>query len=165
MATKTTTFRSFANYLSEWEVFRMLDNLQPTAAGLDGLPAWYLQVAAPIFCKTISITSTCRLLHPQCLGSGRKPGFVRCLKYQRQSDTQTVALSQLHQSCPVQIDGASRRSHVRVSQPPNTLTFSYQFAFRPTGSISAAIIFLLRTVTDFLQSNEYDLRHHGLCDV
>jgi len=30
----------------------MLDNLRPTAAGLDGLPAWFLRVAAPIFCKT-----------------------------------------------------------------------------------------------------------------
>jgi len=48
MTTETTTF------LSEWEVFRMLDNLQPTAAGLDGLPAWYLRVAAPILCKTIA---------------------------------------------------------------------------------------------------------------
>ena len=41
-------------YVSEWEVFRMLDNFQPTAAGLDGLPAWFLRVAAPIFCKTIA---------------------------------------------------------------------------------------------------------------
>ena len=41
-------------YVSEWEVFRMLHNLQPTAAGLDGPPAWFLGVAAPIFCKTIA---------------------------------------------------------------------------------------------------------------
>ena len=41
-------------YVSEWEVFRMLDNLQPTAAGLDGLPAWFIRVTAPIFCKTIA---------------------------------------------------------------------------------------------------------------
>jgi len=40
-------------YVSEWEVFHMLDNLQPTAAELDGLPVWFLQVAVPIFCKTI----------------------------------------------------------------------------------------------------------------
>ena len=28
--------------VSEWETFRMLDTLRPTAAGLDGLPAWFL---------------------------------------------------------------------------------------------------------------------------
>ena len=42
------------SHVSEWEVFRMLDNLQPSAALLDGLPAWFLLVAAPIFCKTIA---------------------------------------------------------------------------------------------------------------
>jgi len=26
--------------VSEWEAFHMLDTLHPTAAGLDGLPAW-----------------------------------------------------------------------------------------------------------------------------
>ena len=31
-----------------------LEYLQPTAAGIDGLPAWFLRVAAPIFCKTIA---------------------------------------------------------------------------------------------------------------
>jgi len=38
---------------------------------------------------------------------------------------------------------------------PTTLTFSDQFAFRPTGSTSAGIIFLLHTVTDLLQSNTF----------
>jgi len=37
--------------------------------------------------------------------------------------------------------------------PPTTLTFSDQLAFRPAGTTSAAIIFLLCTVTDLLQSN------------
>jgi len=35
------------------------------------------------------------------------------------------------------------------------LTFSDQFAFRPTGSTEAAIITLLHTVTDLLRSNPY----------
>ena len=39
--------------------------------------------------------------------------------------------------------------------PPHTLTFSDQFAFRPTGSTSAAIIFLLHTVTNLLQSSPF----------
>jgi len=37
--------------VSEQEVFLMLDTLRPTAAGLDGLPAWFLRVAAPVTCK------------------------------------------------------------------------------------------------------------------
>jgi len=37
--------------VSEWEAFHMLDTLHPTAAGLDGLPAWFLRVAAPVIYK------------------------------------------------------------------------------------------------------------------
>jgi len=39
--------------------------------------------------------------------------------------------------------------------PPPSLTFLDQFAFRPSGSTSAAIISLLSKVTDLLQSNSY----------
>ena len=39
--------------------------------------------------------------------------------------------------------------------PPTTLTFSDQFAFRPTGSTSAAIISLLHTVTNLLQFHPF----------
>ena len=34
---------------TEYRVFRMLDTLKPTAMGLDGLPDWFLQLAAPAF--------------------------------------------------------------------------------------------------------------------
>ena len=46
-----------------------LEYLQPTSAGIDGLPAWFLRVAAPIFCKTIaylinmSLVTSARGLH------------------------------------------------------------------------------------------------------
>jgi len=38
--------------VSEWETFHMLDTLRPTVAGLDGLPAWFLRVAAPVIYKS-----------------------------------------------------------------------------------------------------------------
>ena len=39
--------------------------------------------------------------------------------------------------------------------PPPALCFTDQFAFRPTGSTTAAIISLLHTVTNLLASNQY----------
>lgn len=39
-----------ARYVSEWQVFQLLDKLRPTAAGTDGLPAWYLKLGVPVFC-------------------------------------------------------------------------------------------------------------------
>ena len=59
--------------LSEWGAFHMLDTLHPTAAGLDGLPAWFLRVAAPVIYKLIAQISICLSTHPQFHGNGRKP--------------------------------------------------------------------------------------------
>ena len=37
-------------YVSEWQVFQLLDKLRLTADGTDGLPAWYLKLGVPVFC-------------------------------------------------------------------------------------------------------------------
>ena len=39
---------------TEYEVFRLLDNLRSTATGLDELPAWFLRLGAPILAKPIT---------------------------------------------------------------------------------------------------------------
>ena len=40
--------------ISEWQMFTILDKLTNTATGLDYLPAWFLRLGAPIFCKPIA---------------------------------------------------------------------------------------------------------------
>ena len=45
-----------SDYISEWNIFKILDNLRPTAAGLDGLPAWFLRLGAPVFCTQVTIS-------------------------------------------------------------------------------------------------------------
>jgi hypothetical protein len=40
-------------------------------------------------------------------------------------------------------------------EPPHNLSFSDQYAFRPTGSTTSAIVSLLQTVISLLQSNPY----------
>jgi len=42
-----------------------------------------------------------------------------------------------------------------IQQPPACLTFDDQFAFRPTGSTTAAIITILHKVTHLLVNNPY----------
>ena len=51
---KQTTSLPHSELLSEWEVFRLLDALRPTATGLDQIPAWFLKIAAPLFCKLLA---------------------------------------------------------------------------------------------------------------
>ena len=42
------------HHVTDYEVFRMLDKLPPTATGLDKLPAWFLRLAAPVLCGPIA---------------------------------------------------------------------------------------------------------------
>ena len=42
------------DFISEWRVFNILDTLCSTATWLDGIPSWFLRVAAPIFCSPIT---------------------------------------------------------------------------------------------------------------
>ena len=39
-------------YISEYEMFNILDKLRPTTSGLDQLPAWFLRLGAPVFTAT-----------------------------------------------------------------------------------------------------------------
>jgi len=42
-------------YITEFEVFRMLDGLKATAMGLDGIPAWFLRLGAPVFAAPLAL--------------------------------------------------------------------------------------------------------------
>ena len=43
-----------AGLLTEIDVYRILDTLRPTATGLDGIPAWFLRLGAPIFAALLA---------------------------------------------------------------------------------------------------------------
>ena len=51
---KQTVTNSHTDYIAEWRLFKILDKLRPTATGLDGLPAWFLRLGAPIFSRPLS---------------------------------------------------------------------------------------------------------------
>ena len=51
---KFAVTNSDSDYIAECRVFKILDKPRPTATGLDGLPAWFLRLVAPIFCRPLS---------------------------------------------------------------------------------------------------------------
>jgi len=55
--TMLTTTTMQTALVCDWQVFKALDSLRPTATGLDGLPAWFLRVAA----RCTSLLSTDRI--------------------------------------------------------------------------------------------------------
>ena len=44
----STATSSHPQYVSAWQVFRILDSLHPTATGLDQLPAWFLRLLCSV---------------------------------------------------------------------------------------------------------------------
>ena len=44
----------FSTFIGDFEVFRLLDTTKATSAGLDGLPHWFLRVAAPFLYEPVA---------------------------------------------------------------------------------------------------------------
>jgi len=50
---KSTSFEEDSQ-ISEFQIFYILDHLRHTALGLDGIPAWFLRLAAPVLAAPIA---------------------------------------------------------------------------------------------------------------
>jgi len=154
---KQSTAPNEFQYISTWQVFKILDNLHPTATGLDQLPAWFLRVGAPYFYEPVTRlfnlslkTSTVPKQWKQAsirpipkISSPTQPADFRPISI-------TPVLTRLMERTVVQ-----RFLYPALQSPPPNLLFTDQFAFRPSGSPAAAIISLLNTVTSLLLTNPY----------
>jgi len=143
------------SHFTEITVFWMLDTLHPTATGLDQIPAWFLRLGAPIFAAPLA------RLFDQSLATGVVP---------QQWKTAIISLlpkiptpTQESDFRPISVMPVLSRTLERfvvrtyiypaLLQPCQTLDFSDQFAFRPSGSTTAAILALLHTVRTMLDEN------------
>jgi len=134
-----------------------LDTLRPTATGLDNLPAWFLRLAAPVIHGLLADVINVSLLTssvPRQWKQVRIRPIPKVPTPQQPADywpiSVTPVLTRLTERIVVR-----RHIYPALSSPPPTLQFSNQFAFRPTGSTTAAIIFLLNTVIDLLSTEPY----------
>jgi len=70
-----TTNQDHIPYITEFQIFSILDHLQPTATGLDELPAWFLRLGAPAFYEPCSHKAfqsvTCQLYRPSPVETGQ----------------------------------------------------------------------------------------------
>ena len=143
--------------VSEWQMFTILDKLTNTATGLDYLPAWFLRLGAPIFCKPIA-----RLFEKSIVTSV----VPRQWKYASIRPVPKSSTPVEHSDFrPISITPVLCRTLERIVVkkflypaillPPTTLCFDDQYAFRPTGSTTAALIAILQSVTDLLSTNPF----------
>ena len=154
---KLTVGNSDEKYIDEYKIFGVLDTLRPTATGLDGLPAWFLRTGAPVFCQPLTHLFNISL-STSTVPRQWKQAWIRPVA--------KVAVPTKHADFrPISITPVLTRIMERtvvqsyiypaIQQPPACLTFDDQFAFRPTGSTTAAIITILHKVTHLLVNNPY----------
>jgi len=151
---KHTTSLPHSELISEWEVFRLLDTLRPTAIGLDQIPVWFLKITAPLFCQPFTnffnlsiVTST---VPAQWKAAYIRPVSPKGASSHSHADFRpiTPVLSRILEKIVVR-----RFLYFSFTSPPPTLDFSDQYAFRPTGSTTAAFIFIVHTVARLLTTH------------
>lgn len=144
-------------YITEWEVFRILDRLHPTATGLDQLPAWYLRLGAAAFSAPITLLINRSLAESTVPKQWKAawiqpvpkvPSPIECSDYRPISIT--PVLTRVMEKMVVK-----HFLYPALLTPPANLSFADQFAFRPTGSTTATIITLLDRVTHLLVNEPY----------
>jgi len=137
-------------------VFKILDSLRPTATGVDGPPAWFLRIGAPIFCK---LSCICLIFHSTSTVPYKlKLAWIRPVpkvSYPAQpADFRPISIT------PV-LTRIMDRTFVQkfiypnLQKPTLSLIFHVLFTFNPTGSTTAAIITLLDKATHLLFTNPY----------
>jgi hypothetical protein len=146
-----------AGHFSELTIFKMLDQLKHTATGLDNIPAWYLKLAAPLIYEQLT-----HLLNRSLLSSTVPTQWKTACITPLPKVTSPTTPSEYR---PISITPVLSRAFERlvvqtflypaILNPPPTLTFSDQYAFRPSGSTTAAILSTLNHITTLLSSQEY----------
>ena len=143
--------------VSEWRVFKLLDALPATATGLDLLPSWFLRKGAPFFYKPLT------KLFRKCILTSTVPH-----QWKKAWIKPVPKIATPHQNSdyrPISITPVLSRMLERIivrtflypalTSPPAPLVFADQYAFRPTGSTTAALVAMLHSITDMLSTSSY----------
>ena len=136
-------------WITEESVFKLLDTLKVTAPGLDEIPFWFLQLSAPLLAKPLASLYNLSLLSSE-IPKQWKVSFITPVP----KITRPVACSEYR---PISVTPILSRTlekiMVRQFQYPvpydasSKLFFEDQYAFRPTGSTTSALINLTHHIS------------------
>ena len=143
--------------ITEQFVFHILDRLRPTATGLDGLPSWFLRTGAPILAKPIAHLFNLSL-HTSFVPSQWKTSSIHPIAKVPQpktpADYRPISITPVL-SRTLERHIVSTYLYPALLDPPPNLTFSDQYAFRPTGSTTAAVVSIIQEVTNLLEVHPF----------
>ena len=135
----------------------ILDTLRHTATGLDKLPAWFLRLAAPVLCgpvaDIINLSLSTSTVPNQWKRARIRP-VPKTPTQQLVADYRPISVTPVLTRITERIV-AQRYIYPALTSPPPTLHFAEQFAFRPLGLTTAAIITLFNSVINLLATEPY----------
>ena len=140
--------------VSELSVFNLLDKLSPTASGPDGLPFWFLKLAAPIICGPLTHVVNLSL-DTSTVPKQWKSATIHPIP----KIAQPLEPSQMRPISVVSIlSRLTERLVIRYFFNPVLSTcfdLSNQYAYRATCSTTAALVSMLAHITHLLSTNTH----------
>jgi len=144
---------------SEIQVFYALAHLRPTASGPDNLPYWFLRTAAPVLALPLSHLFQLSLRGSTVPSQWKSANIFPLPKIPQPltcSDYRPISLTSI--LCRV-LERLLLREYyypLLIKHPyPLYSLLSDQYAYRPTGSTTAALISILHLITTLLETNPY----------
>ena len=139
--------------LTSIEVEIMLSKIKLSASGCDEIPAWLLRQCSYELAVIVSYIINCSVI------SGKVPSYwLNALVTPVPKVSKPTGFSDY---CPISVTPLISRLTERIivqrwillSVPPDMLRD--QYAFKPTGSTTAALIYFMHQVTKLLEENNY----------
>lgn len=143
--------------VSELSVFYMLDKLKPTAAGPDGLQSWFLKLCAPSIAKPLSHIFSLSLATGIVPSQWKSAQIIPIPKISQPiqcADFRPISLTPIPSRIFEKLV-VKEYIYPIFSVSSISKNFQDQFAFRPSGSTTAALITIFQHVTTLLQCNDY----------
>jgi len=145
-------------YVTEWAVFKALDTLHATTAGLDEVPAWFLRLGAAVFVKPlaqlINLSLSASVVPSQWKRASICP-VAKTASPRELSDFRPISYLS-HPSYPELLSGLSSASFYIRPSFHNQLHFSSQINTRSVQRdllLHAALISIFATITSSLACN------------
>jgi Reverse transcriptase (RNA-dependent DNA polymerase) len=148
---------SAATHITKLRLFKVLDMLQPTATGLDNIPAWFLRIGALFFTAPLADLMNLSLSLSVVPQQWKLASILPIPKISTPlvpSDYRPISITSV--LCRI-LEHIVVTGYVypSLSSPLPGLTFFDQFALQLTDCTTAALIHLLHSIKTLLDTNPY----------
>ena len=144
-------------FVSYFEVFRALETLKSASAGPDNIPVWLLRLGSPFLAEPLAFlynTSVNEGYVPVQWKMANITPIPKVPSPTVPSDYRPICITPIVSKILERFI-VTKSLYPAISSSGMTCLLGNQFAFRPTGSTTAAMVMFLSKVTNMLQTEPY----------